>query len=148
MRLLRYGAGALLVAVLAAVLVLAPGCGGQTKEQKWLAGHNLSKLVPAADQFATDCGRALKVEEGVSGLVTKPASPDIEGKWKGPYCTEQDITDQWGHPIIYDYIQSAQGTKNTLFWSAGKDGVPYTPDDVYLYPKDLGEAPYKAKPTS
>ena len=55
---------------LTAVLPLATGCPRQTPEQKYLGEHDI------------------------------PTAPDIAEKWKGPYCTEADIADQWGHQLV------------------------------------------------
>ncbi|WP_421556633.1 type II secretion system major pseudopilin GspG [Pseudomonas kitaguniensis] len=82
----------------------------QTKAQ-------LGDLGAALERFHQDTGRYPRDEEGLDALTTQPAG---EAKWKGPYITEDQLTDPWGVAFQYHYPATQPNTPFDLF-SFGKD---------------------------
>ncbi len=55
-------------------------------------------LEKALDQYRLDTGHYPSTEQGLTALVTRPAT---EPKWDGPYLTKAVPNDPWGNPYIY-----------------------------------------------
>ncbi len=88
------------------------------KSEVTIAKSQIESFEKALDTFRLDVGRYPTSEEGLTSLVTKPASAD---KWNGPYLKKDVPMDPWGHPYIY----KAPGTKSEYdIVSYGKDGQP------------------------
>ena len=131
-----------LVIVAAAAVGLA-GCG-EGPEMKRLH-RDFAVLVPAMEDFNRDCGRMPTQAEGLAALATRPASPDVADRWNGPYAGPSHFNDYWERPYVYLPVKGIANRKPELaLWSAGKDGVPYTRDDVYEFTHLL--PPWEGKP--
>lgn len=78
----------------------------------------IDALGKALDQFRLDVGRYPNTEEGLAGLVTRPANLP---KWDGSYLTKNVPLDPWGNAYIYKF-PGEHGEYDLL--SNGKDGQP------------------------
>ncbi len=76
----------------------------------------IDALGKALDQFRLDVGRYPSSEEGLAGLMTRPANLT---KWDGPYLTKNVPLDPWGNAYIYKF-PGEHGEYDLL--SNGKDG--------------------------
>lgn len=54
-------------------------------------------------------------------------------KTAGLVRSEDEVTDAWGHPLVYTFPAKRGGDKYDL-WSKGPDGLENTPDDVGNWP--------------
>ncbi|OWK43008.1 type II secretion system protein GspG [Fimbriiglobus ruber] len=77
----------------------------------------------ALEQYFEDCGTFPSQEQGLESLRRDPGVP----KWAGPYLEDKDLVDSWGHPLLYELRDDLPRV-----WSAGRDGVSGTSDDVSL----------------
>lgn len=78
----------------------------------------IDALGKALDQFRLDVGHYPSTEEGLAGLITRPANLT---KWDGPYLTKSVPLDPWGNAYIYKF-PGDHGEYDLL--SNGKDGQP------------------------
>lgn len=72
----------------------------------------------ALDQYRLDTGHYPSTEQGLAGLVERPAN---EPKWAGPYLTKAIPLDPWGHAYVFA-MPGEHGEYDLL--SYGKDGKP------------------------
>lgn len=86
------------------------------KSEIKVARAQIDALEKSLDQFRLDTGHYPTMEEGLSALVTRPAS---EAKWDGPYLKKSVPMDPWGNPYVYR-IPGEHGEFDLL--SYGKDG--------------------------
>jgi general secretion pathway protein G len=90
--------------------------------------NDVVTLQVALGAYEVDTGRFPTTEEGLTALLTRPPGNQ---KWKGPYLEAKQLPkDPWGNP----YVFRSPGVKNPSaydLFSAGPDGKPYTPDDVW-----------------
>ncbi len=82
------------------------------------ARAQIDALGKALDQFRLDVGRYPSSEEGLAGLMKRPANL---AKWDGPYMTKNIPVDPWGNPYIYKF-PGEHGDYDLI--SYGKDGQP------------------------
>jgi general secretion pathway protein G len=88
------------------------------KSEVKAARAQIDALGKALDQFRLDVGRYPSTEEGLAGLVTRPANLE---KWDGSYLTKNVPLDPWGNAYIYKY-PGDHGEYDLS--STGKDGQP------------------------
>ena len=88
------------------------------KSERTMAKAQISGLEKALDTFRLDVGRYPTTEEGLTALVTKPATVT---QWNGPYLKKEVPLDPWGHPYQY---QSPGASSDFELRSYGKDGQP------------------------
>ncbi|BCF93034.1 MULTISPECIES: type II secretion system major pseudopilin GspG [Paraburkholderia] len=88
------------------------------KSERTMAKAQISGLEKALDTFRLDVGRYPTTEEGLTALVTKPATVT---QWNGPYLKKEVPLDPWGHPYQY---QSPGANSEIDLRSYGKDGQP------------------------
>lgn len=88
------------------------------KSEQALAKAQIDSFQKALASYRIDVGNFPTTEEGLSALVTKPATA---AKWSGPYLSKAIPLDPWGKPYIY----RAPGAKSEYeIISYGKDGQP------------------------
>lgn len=77
----------------------------------------IKNIGVALDLFRIDVGRYPKQEEGLTALLTQPATLD---SWKGPYLDKQtNLQDPWGTPYVYR-IPGQHGDYDLLSYGADK----------------------------
>lgn len=69
-------------------------------------------------------------EQGLGALVKKPEEEPIPKKWAGPYLTDSNILDPWGHEYQYAYPGEHNEDKKPDIWSVGPDGEDGSDDDI------------------
>lgn len=113
-----------ILAVLAAAVV--PRLAGRTQQARInTAKMDISGNISVAlDLYELDNGKYPTTEEGLSALLTKPASAT---NWNGPYLKKKPI-DPWGN----EYKYASPGTHNNDYdlYSLGPDGIEGTNDDI------------------
>ena len=82
------------------------------------ARAQIDALGKALDQFRLDVGRYPSAEEGLAGLMKRPANLL---KWDGPYMTKNIPADPWGNLYVYKF-PGEHGDYDLV--SNGKDGQP------------------------
>ena len=108
----------IILGILAVTII--PQFMGATSEAKiGAAKAHVSELESAVDVFNVQMDRYPTQEEGLSVLVTAPASD--ASKWRGPYI-KQLRKDPWGHPYQYRRPGTHHPTGFDL-WSQGADGA-------------------------
>lgn len=68
------------------------------KSEVKTARAQIDALEKALDQYRLDVGHYPTTEQGLSALVTQPAS---ELRWSGPYLKKNVPPDPWGNPYVY-----------------------------------------------
>ncbi|MDR1647330.1 MAG: type II secretion system major pseudopilin GspG [Zoogloeaceae bacterium] len=61
-------------------------------------------------------------DQGLDLLVIRPADPDLDKRWKGPYLESAVPLDPWGNP--YHYQPPAASGQGFQLLSLGADGKP------------------------
>jgi general secretion pathway protein G len=93
------------------------------KSEVTVAKAQIQAFDRALDTFRLDVGRYPTTEEGLGGLITKPATA---AKWNGPYLKKEIPQDPWGHVYVY----RSPGSKAEFeVLSYGKDGQPGGADE-------------------
>ncbi|WP_312493224.1 type II secretion system major pseudopilin GspG [Pseudomonas cremoris] len=126
---------AVLVAlVIVGLLALAVGprlFGDVTLAEIATAKAQVAELGSAVEHFHQDTGRYPRDDEGLDALATQPTG---ETRWKGPYASDDLLTDPWGVAYQYHYPPTQTQTPFDLF-SFGKDrtlgGVGVNKDITY-----------------
>ncbi|MFN7882233.1 MAG: type II secretion system major pseudopilin GspG [bacterium] len=88
------------------------------KSEQGVAKAQIESFSKALDTYRLDVGQYPSTEEGLNGLVNKPAGAN---KWAGPYLQKGVPLDPWGRPYLYR-SPGAKGDYEVL--SYGKDGQP------------------------
>lgn len=88
------------------------------KSEIKVARAQLDAFDKALDQYRLDTGHYPSMEQGLTSLVTRPAS---EEKWGGPYLKKMVPLDPWGSPYVFK-MPGEHGEYDLL--SYGKDGQP------------------------
>lgn len=84
-----------------------------------VAKAQIEAFEKSLDTYRLDVGRYPSTEEGLSALLTAPASAGA--KWNGPYLKKGVPLDPWGHSYQY----KAPGAKAEFeITSLGRDGQP------------------------
>jgi len=68
------------------------------KSEVQVARAQLDAVEKALDQYRLDTRRYPTGEQGLTALVTRPAT---EPNWAGPYLKRAVPNDPWGHPYVY-----------------------------------------------
>ena len=88
------------------------------KSEVTVAKAQIESFEKALDTFRLDVGRYPTTEEGLTALLTMPASAP---RWNGPYLRRPVPKDPWGHAYQY----RSPGTKSEIdIISLGRDGQP------------------------
>lgn len=88
------------------------------KSEVTVAKAQIESFEKALDTFRLDVGRYPSTEEGLSALLTMPASAP---RWNGPYLRRAIPKDPWGRAYQY----RSPGTKSEIdILSLGRDGQP------------------------
>jgi general secretion pathway protein G len=127
-----------ILGTLIAVLIGNLGGGAEKAKAKSTtvkAGQIQQNLL----RYQSDVGKLPTTAEGLTSLTTNPGN----GKWGGPYGTEEDYKDDWGNS--FEYELSPKGAKLT---SPGIDGQVGTEDDLVYIGGRLQEAAGGAEGTS
>lgn len=100
--------------------VLTPALIGQMAHARIKAAQlQLNTVAAEVESFRNDVGRYPSESEGLSVLVTPPAS--AQG-WAGPYAKKRSLKDPWGHDILYITNASGQSFKVESYGPSGKSG--------------------------
>ena len=113
-----------ILAVLAAVVV--PKFAGRTEQARVAAAKaDISSIDLQLDAFEVDAGRYPSTEEGLTALMTPPATVKA---WHGPYLKKPPM-DPWGRPYVYRFPGQINQGGADLF-SYGPDGNEGGGDDI------------------
>lgn len=120
----------LIVVVILSVLagIILPRFTGRTKQTKIAAAKiDISEgIVKALDLFEIDNGFFPATDLGLDVLLTNKANSSL---WKGPYVTNNALTDPWGNNYLY--LNPGINNKDSYdLWSVGQDGVSGSEDDI------------------
>lgn len=85
------------------------------------AQTQVKMLRGALETMRLDISRFPSEQEGLSLLVTRPTSPDIAGRWSGPYLDGEVPQDPWGRP--YQYSPQPSAKQPFTLYSFGADGT-------------------------
>ena len=88
------------------------------KSETKVTRAQIDALQKALDQYRIDTGRYPNTEQGLAGLVQRPAD---EPRWAGPYLAKAVPADPWGRPYLYR-APGQHGDFDLL--SYGRDGQP------------------------
>ena len=114
-----------ILAVLAAIVV--PNMTGKSEKARVAAAKaDIANIELALDQFEIAAGRYPTTEEGLTALITPPASVR---SWEGPYLKKGMPVDPWGHPYVYRFPGQYNVGSPDVF-SYGLDGNEGGGDDV------------------
>jgi general secretion pathway protein G len=97
-------------------------------------------LKGSLQTYSIDNGGYPSTADGLSGLMTKPASAS-SSKWRGPYVeegSEWPPRDPWGE--LYQYRFPGQKAKPYDLWSKGPDKTDGTADDIGNWPDPTAPA--------
>jgi len=118
----------MLVVIIIGVLVsmVAPRLAGRSEEARIAAAKAdiNANISVALDLYELDSGGYPDTEDGLAGLIAKPASA---ARWKGPYLKKEPV-DPWGKKYMYRY-PGGHGNDYDLY-SCGHDGAEGGGDDV------------------
>ncbi|MHC4779481.1 MAG: type II secretion system major pseudopilin GspG [Planctomycetota bacterium] len=119
----------IILSLLAAIVV--PRLVGTGKEARFNAAKGQIGIFKGAlsryalynyDQYPSS-------QQGLGALVTKPSTPPVPKKWKGPYLDGNIPQDPWGNEYRYEN-PGKHFPKGFDVWSVGPDGQDGTDDDV------------------
>lgn len=118
----------IIIAALAAMIV--PRLSGRAEQAKVAVARSdiNANIATALKLYQLDNGNFPTTEQGLNALLTKPATDPVPSNWNGPYLEKSPI-DPWGN--TYRYKCPGANNKTTYdLYSAGKDGIEGTEDDV------------------
>lgn len=88
------------------------------KSEVQVARAQIDAIEKALEQYRLDTRRLPTTEQGLTVLVSRPAS---EPNWNGPYLRKIAPSDPWGRPYVY----RVPGQKGEFdLFSYGRDGKP------------------------
>jgi general secretion pathway protein G len=109
-----------ILGILAALVV--PKIMGRPDEARIVAAkQDIASIRQALNLYRLDNHRYLTTDQGLQGLVEKPASGPIPGNWKSGGYLERLPKDPWGNP--YQYLSPGVHGEVDIF-SLGADGTP------------------------
>lgn len=118
----------MLVVIIIGVLVsmVLPRLVGRSEEARIAASKAdiNSNISIALDLYELDNGKYPATEEGLTALISEPASAV---KWKGPYLKREPL-DPWGKKYLY--VSPGSHRRDYDLYSYGPDGVEGGGDDV------------------
>ena len=100
--------------------LVGPQLLGRVDTSKVTAAETQVRMLKTAlDTVRLDLGRYPTKEEGLSFLVTAPASGSAKDLWQGPYLSENDVPlDPWGNSYQYE----PKSSREIFLFSFGADG--------------------------
>ena len=107
--------------------VLAAGCG--PSQEVLATRRQVARVEEGLRRFERDCGRLPTRTEGLLALTERPVIGDAAPRWRGPYCSTDDLRDVWRHRLEWAPDDRRDGRSGRV-WSAGPDGLPFTADDL------------------
>jgi general secretion pathway protein G len=108
----------MIVIVLIAAIATVVGTrilGAADRGKFHLEESHIEALASKIDAYQQDVG---SLPPSLDALVKAPGEST---GWLGPYAKQQDLKDQWGHPIDY-HVPGTNGAFDLV--SYGKDGKP------------------------
>jgi len=110
----------------ALVAMVMPRLTGRSEQARVTAAEAdiRSNIATALKLYELDNGNFPSSDEGLNGLLTKPASAP---NWHGPYLEKKPV-DPWGREYKYRSPGEHRAADYDL-WSLGRDGVE-SADDV------------------
>jgi general secretion pathway protein G len=116
---------ALVVLIIIALIMslAAPRVLNYLASSKDKAAHlQIKALAGALDLYYLDLGRYPTTNEGLQGLVERPANA---GDWSGPYLKDASVpNDPWGRPYVYRAPGLHQPYSIVSLGSSGQEGSP------------------------
>lgn len=107
--------------------------GSLEEGRRQTAQTQIKSFESALKLYNRDCGKYPGTAEGLTALVTKPASCS---RWK-PYIESSTIPpDPWGN--AYEYFHPGTHGQEMEIISKGKDGTLNTQDDVVSWSTEAG----------
>lgn len=94
------------------------------KSEATVARTQMEAFGKALDAYRLDVGRYPSTEEGLTALISKPASA---AKWHGPYLQKSPPSDPWGKS--YRYKSPVSAGVDFEISTLGKDGQPGGSDE-------------------
>lgn len=91
---------------------------------------DINRLKNAISLYTADNGQPPTTEQGISALLTRPASPPVPRNWNGPYLEDRKTVpkDPWGTEYVYLYPGHLNPDGYDLI-SYGADGKPGGSDE-------------------
>ena len=108
----------LVVAIIAtlatvAVVMIAPR---REEAREKITKTKIQKVMAAVELFNNSVGSYPTAEQGLKALLEEPTFEDetMKGKWRGPYCSQSDLKDQWGQDLVYklDDVETGGTTRS------------------------------------
>lgn len=118
------------ILVMLAAIALPNLMGTQKQTQRDAATAQIGAFEDALRIYQAQNGDFPKTEQGLKALVEKPQEEPIPKKWAGPYLTETNVQDPWGHEYHYAFPGEHNEKRKPDIWSAGPDGEENTEDDI------------------
>ena len=86
-------------------------------------------LKNAVERYTLDVGQPPTTEQGLQALIAMPPDLPNPNVWGGPYiCPDASLLDPWGNE--YRYASPGRDGRPFDVWSAGRDGIDGTDDDI------------------
>lgn len=116
------------VELIALVLALAVALTFIVPDRFHIAGQpavdarfDMNAIAVGLEMYRFDTGQYPAPAQGLSALVTKPASHPFN--WRGPYVLPRVPHDPWGMPYRYSRADDRTG-ESFVLWSYGADRRP------------------------
>lgn len=124
----------MLVVIILGILVamVVPRLAGRTEQARRAAAQAdiESNIAVALDMYELDNGLYPTTEQGLSALISEPASSPVPPNWNGPYLKKRKIPlDPWGRSYVY-VCPGVHNQEDYDLYSYGPDGVEGGGDDV------------------
>ena len=118
----------IIIAALAAMVV--PRLTGRTEQAKMTVAQAdiNSNIAMALKLYELDNGNYPTTAQGLDALLSKPSLSPVPPNWCGPYLEKKPM-DPWNNPYQYK-CPGARNKSGYDLYSAGKDGIEGTEDDV------------------
>jgi general secretion pathway protein G len=73
----------------------------------------IEKVMAAVERYASKLGYPT-AEQGLKALLERPQfeKPEMDKDWHGPYCSSDDLKDEWGNDLVYklEDVDTGSGT--------------------------------------
>jgi len=83
-----------------ATLIVPKMFKGLEEQKRKIAKAQIANIETAIERFHIECGRYPMESEQFEVLLVAPSDVE-EGKWKGPYLKQSQLSDPWDRPYIY-----------------------------------------------
>ena len=121
-----------IIGLLATVLIVT--VGGRAEGAKIDTTRlSLQKLENRIEELALHIKKyPAEAEGGIDCLVKVPGDEKLAKMWRGPYASDNELQDAWGHKFNYELVEGGQapGGKKFKIWSNGPDAQSATDDDI------------------